>query len=208
MSLPGHRLGKQGFSGSRRSHQQCALGKLGAYLGIFPGIVQEIHHFLQRFLGLLLARHILKGYAGLFLDVNLGLALAHTHAHHTAAAHFPHNQAENSPQKQYRKDHIDKYGEDQRPHILHLRLITYTGLGKLLLQLVIRDNPGIIRRISSHGSLCLGYNGNLLGGNLNAFNVSLLQHLHKFVVSDGRFAGTHISGNHLPNHQAHQRHNQ
>ena len=107
MGLPCHRFGKQRLSGTRRTYQQGSFGKLGSDLRVFAGIMKEIYHLLKRFLGFLLAGHVLEGHSGILLDVDLGLTLAHIHAHHAAAtAHSAHQQGKGSPEQQYRKQEI------------------------------------------------------------------------------------------------------
>ena len=88
MGFSGHCLGKQRLTGSRRAYQQGTFGQLGTNGRIFPRIVKEINHLLERFLGLILACHIPEGDSGLFLHIGFGLALADA-AHHTAAFVHP-----------------------------------------------------------------------------------------------------------------------
>ena len=73
MSLSGNGLGKKGLSCSGRAHKQSPLRKLCAYLYIFAGIVQKVHHLLEGLLGLLLSRNVLKGNPGLLLNIDLGI---------------------------------------------------------------------------------------------------------------------------------------
>ena len=97
LGLPGHRLGQQGLAGARRPHQQHALGQAGADGGVLLRPVEEVHHLHQRLLGLVLAGHVGKGYAGgRLLHVDLGPRLAEGHgvAHPAGqAAHALHHPA-------------------------------------------------------------------------------------------------------------------
>ena len=105
MGLSGNRLGQQGFTRAGRAHQQRALGQSGADLGISARIVQEVHHFHQRFFGLVLSRHIRKGDAGFLLYIYFRVALAHSHGT-AAAAHSPKQETQQYPyqhQRQYQR---------------------------------------------------------------------------------------------------------
>ena len=82
-SPPLHRLGKQCLTGSRRPYKQRALRELRANARIFPRIMKEIYHFLQRFFRLILPGNILKSHSCLLLHIHLGIALADSH--HAAA---------------------------------------------------------------------------------------------------------------------------
>ena len=62
--LAGDGLGKQRLAGTRRAHQQRALGHHRADLGIFAGIVQKVDDLAERVLRLILSGHILKLDAG------------------------------------------------------------------------------------------------------------------------------------------------
>ncbi len=54
--------------------------------------MQKVHHFHKGLFRLILACHILKGYARLFLYIDLRSGLTHTH--NTAAlAHLPEKEA-------------------------------------------------------------------------------------------------------------------
>ena len=74
------------------------MGSLGADLGVFSGIVQEIHNLRQGLLGLVLTGHIFEGDAGLLLDVHLGVALSH--AHDAASAHALHGEIHEENEEQ------------------------------------------------------------------------------------------------------------
>ena len=95
MRLAGHRAGEQGLAGARRADKQRALGQLGAYLGVFLRVVQEVDDLLERLLGLVLTGHVGKGLARLRLGVDLRAALAEAHSGHIAhvAAHLLYHPA-------------------------------------------------------------------------------------------------------------------
>ena len=77
LRLPGHRLGKQGFSGSRRSHQNHSLGNSGSHSRIFLRILQEIYDLLQ--LLLLLAQACYVSERHLAVSAHPGSASAEIH---------------------------------------------------------------------------------------------------------------------------------
>ena len=83
--LAGHCAGEQGLAGARRADKQRALGQLGAYLGVFLRVVQEVDDLLERLLGLVLTGHVGEGLARLRLGVDLRAGLAEAHAEHAVA---------------------------------------------------------------------------------------------------------------------------
>ncbi len=95
IGLSGHRLGKQRLACSGRAHQQRTFGQFGANLHISGRIMQKIHDLCQRFLRLVLARHVLEGNSGCLLDINLRIGLAHTH--NTAATGSSHKYHQHYP---------------------------------------------------------------------------------------------------------------
>ena len=107
-----HGLGQQSLASSGRAHQQGSLGKLGADLGISAGVVEEIHHFLQRLLGLVLAGHVLEGDAGILLNVFLGRALAHVSHQASASAHSAEKEGQDAPHEKDGKDIGQEDGHD------------------------------------------------------------------------------------------------
>ena len=85
-------LCQQRFARARRAHEQRALGQLCAYFGVLCRLMQKVDYLLQCVLGLVLARNVGKGFAGLCLNVYLGIGLAEAHrvAHCAAARHAAH----------------------------------------------------------------------------------------------------------------------
>ena len=59
-SLAGHGLGEQRLTRSRRTHEQGALGNLSAQVGVFAGVLQELHNLLHLLLGASLSGHVLE----------------------------------------------------------------------------------------------------------------------------------------------------
>ena len=84
MGFSGYCLCQQRLTGSRRSYQKGALGKLCSDCRIFSRIVKEIHNLLEGLFGFVLSCHILKGDSGFLLYVCLCPALAYA-SHHAAA---------------------------------------------------------------------------------------------------------------------------
>ena len=60
VGLARHGLGQQRLAGARRPHQQHALGNVGAQLGVFAGVAQELDDLLQLLLLLVGAGHVLE----------------------------------------------------------------------------------------------------------------------------------------------------
>ncbi len=58
--------------------------------------MQKVHYLLQRFLGLVLTCHILKGNAGFSLYIDLCVALSNAHGA-SALGHFPKQKAQQHP---------------------------------------------------------------------------------------------------------------
>ena len=74
--LTGDRLGEEGFTRSRRSHHQDALGNPSTEFLKLLRVAQELHDLTYLVLGFLDSGHIGKGHLVLVLGQNAGLALA------------------------------------------------------------------------------------------------------------------------------------
>ncbi len=79
LGLAGHRAGEQRLPGAGQSHQQHALGNLGAQGDVTVGILEKIDDLLQLVLGLVAAGHILEGDARVAVGHQPGPALAEAH---------------------------------------------------------------------------------------------------------------------------------
>ena len=95
--LAGYCLGQQGLTCSRRTYQQGSLGNLTSQIGVFLGILQEVHYLLHLLLGTSLTGHVLEGDAQRSaLLVHLGFRLAHTEdastSGHASTAHAAHDE--------------------------------------------------------------------------------------------------------------------
>mmetsp|Transcript_16699 Transcript_16699/g.40957 ORF Transcript_16699/g.40957 Transcript_16699/m.40957 type:complete len:488 (+) Transcript_16699:902-2365(+) len=80
------RLGKQRLAGAGGAHEQHALGDLGAHGGEALGALEELHNLHEVLLGLIHARHVVEGDAGVGLHLELRLGLAERHGVVAAAA--------------------------------------------------------------------------------------------------------------------------
>ena len=172
MRLPGHCLCQQSLTGSGRSHQQSALGQPGSNLGVFPRIVEEIHHLHQRFLGLVLACHVLEGNARLLLHINLGIALAYAQRP-SGSAHLPEHHSKQYPHKHHRQHHIKQNIQDSPRIVAKNPASVYAVLfhpGREGIQ-IFHNNGRIchlhiaVKRICRHGrgrilrTLCIFFQG-------------------------------------------------
>ena len=79
IGFSGHCFGQQGFSGSRRSYQQCTFGDLTSKLRIFLRIFQKFHNLPDLNLGLFQSGHIMKVdfHTGILIK-DLGFGFSHT----------------------------------------------------------------------------------------------------------------------------------
>ena len=110
MCFSGHCLCQQSLTGSGRSHQKSPLGKLCTNGGIFHGIMQEIHHFLQRLFGFILTGHIFKCHTCFFLYIGFCFALAYASSltHDTHLFHQPvHSHNQKQERNQQRNDRVN-----------------------------------------------------------------------------------------------------
>ena len=121
MRLSCHSLREQGLSCARRPHQKSSFGKLRSDRRIFPGIVQEIHHFLKRFLCLVLACHILEGDACLLLDISLGAAFSDAHDPSAVPVHPAKEKHHHTEQQNGGQKNADQHGDQLRHHIRRFR---------------------------------------------------------------------------------------
>ena len=189
-----NRLGQQGLTCSGRSHKKRALGELGSDLDIFARIMQEIDHFLQGFLGLVLACHICEGDACVLLDIFLGRALAHA-AHKAAAAGSAEQKAHDHPQERDGK-HIGKQEGDH--HTRAVRDISVHRNSRI--QQALRQRCVLLRdrRVADRiGILQLDLQA--VRADVDFLNFIVLDQLHKLVITDpGRALRAHV--HHIADH--------
>ena len=187
MRFSGDGFGKKCLAGSRRADKQRTLGQFRADLDITPRIVQEIHDFLQRFLGLVLARDIRERNAGFTLHIFLRVALDWSSHHSAAAAHSAENQAHQPPQE-YKRQNIRNYQRnDHRRGILYLAADNYIFFKKPLCQCVVVFHlAGIVavRRVLVIRRFRLRRDVNTVAFDLDAGNLSLVNHGNKLVIVD------------------------
>ena len=107
MRFSGDGSREQRLTGSGRAHQKGTLRKSGTDPGVFSGIVQEVDHLHEGFLGFVLTGHILEGDAGILLHIDLRRALADAHGA-ASAAHTPHQEACEQPQQSHGQNHADQ----------------------------------------------------------------------------------------------------
>ena len=103
VGLAGDGAGEQGLAGSRRAHQQHALGDAAAELLELLGLLEELDDLLQLLLGLLdagdvLERHLLAGGVE-----ELGLALAEGERLVAAGLHLAHEEDPEADDQQHRR---------------------------------------------------------------------------------------------------------
>ena len=91
IGLSCHSLGKQSFTGSRRSYQKGSLRKLRTDRSVFCGIMQEVNDFHKAFLRLILTCHILKADAGVLLHIHLRLGLSYSRESSPGGSHLLHH---------------------------------------------------------------------------------------------------------------------
>ena len=180
VGLARDRLGQQGLAGSGRSHQQGALGQLGADLDIAAGVVEEVDDFDQGLLGLVLTRDILEGDAGLLLHILLGRALAHVEEASPAPAHPAEEDAEQPP---HQKDgeHI---GQQEGDH--HARAVGDIGVeGDLGVQQPLGQGVlGLRDTRVEHGIRILEVDLQTVGLHIDLRHLLLLDILYEFIVGD------------------------
>ena len=203
VGLSCHRFCQQGLTGSRRAHQQRALGQLGTDLRIFTGVMQEIHHFLQGFLGLVLTGHILERHTGLLLHINLRLALAD--AHHTAASgHAAHDEHIGA----HHKNDGDQIAQDAVQHgarcIRHLPGVSrHTVLRQHIFQILIRKNTGVICHLGTGQPgafllirILLHLKGDPVRLHDDTVHLAVLHQFHELGIGNLLFCGVRINTAH------------
>ena len=92
VGLASHSLGEQCLAGSRRSHEQSALGNFSSQIGVSLWILEEVNNLGNLGLGLGKTCHVGKGHLGLVVLVKeLRLRLAHAEDASTraTASHAP-----------------------------------------------------------------------------------------------------------------------
>ena len=188
MRFTGDRLCKQRLTGSGRSHQQRALGKLRADLGISSRIMQEIHDLLQGFLGLVLTCHVLKRDAGFLLYINLGVALSHTHGA-SAAGHLLHQEIEEDDDR-HKRQHIGQEDRQKQAGIVRNLSVNLNAVVlQILGQRIVLHQSRIVSdfRLLQEGIVAVvrfRNDGDLRISDLHSFHASLFHHLQKLIVGD------------------------
>ena len=96
---------QQGFTSTRRPHEQNALRNPCADFSVFPGIFQEIHDFLQFMLFLICPGHICKGgLSGVHLVFDIGFS---ERGVFSAAVCLPHHKDEQENHHEHQNDSGD-----------------------------------------------------------------------------------------------------
>ena len=167
IGLSGHGLGQQGLSGSRRAHEQSALGNLSAQCCVLSGILEEIHDLHDLLLGAVHSGHILEGHVDLVLVGELACGLADIEGVHASAAapaasaaHLARHAAEQPGVHQQEKQEGKHPFKDAAPHP-RLVVDVYPDLGvgrklgvhlgELLLGIELRGGEEIeLRRLGRH----------------------------------------------------------
>ena len=177
--LAGNSLGQQGLAGSGRAYQQGALGKLGSDLDIAARVVQEIDDLDQGFLGLVLARDILKGDTGLLLHIFLGRALADTHDA-APAAHAAEEHTEQPPHQNDGEHVGQQEGHDHSRTVRHIGIVCDLGLQQPLGQRVLGLGDSRVQ----HGIRILEMNLQPVGFHIDFRDLLLLDILDEFIVGN------------------------
>ena len=103
--FPGHSAGQQGLTGTRRAHEQHALGDAGAQLGVLGGLAQEVHDLSQLFLFLVGPGHVVEGDGAARLGQGAGLGLAELAGGGAAPAALGPAQEQEIPQDGHHGQH-------------------------------------------------------------------------------------------------------
>ena len=121
----GDRSSNQRLTGARGTHEQHALGNLGANVLVASGGLEELHDFVNFHLDAVVARHIFKGGGGL-IEVK-GLCLRARDRHHAAHLAAPHAGDE---QPNTEEDHdVDDVGEPGGGKARRVRELNVDTLG-------------------------------------------------------------------------------
>ncbi len=91
LGLPRDRFGQQGFTSTRRAHQQNAFRNPGTQVEVVFGVLEEIDDFLELVLLLISARDIREGNLVLGWVHHVGGAFAKVHHPAAAAGLLAHN---------------------------------------------------------------------------------------------------------------------
>ena len=114
LGFTGNALGQQRLAGTRRAHQQQAARNATTQLLEFLRVLQEVHDFLDLFLGLVATGHVGEGHGVVVLVEHARLALAEAEGAALAAAlHLAHEVDPHADQQQHRAP-ADQQGHEQR----------------------------------------------------------------------------------------------
>ena len=195
MGLACYGLGKQGFAGTGRANEQCALWQLCADCSVFLRIVQEVDNLLQRLLGLVLTGNILECHAGLFFHIDLRLTLADIAdgakaAVCAAACHHDASDQEEAEQQQKREQQPrEQHGAwlDNLACELHavgLELLNDRG------QFYVGQNAGVVDRLNAGICIFTQREVNAVGLELHLGNLVVLELGQESVVGNLLLSGT------------------
>ena len=150
--------------------------------------MQEIHHLLQGLLGLVLARHVLEGDAGLPLHIDLGVALSNPHGA-AASGHLAHQEVKEDDDRHKGKHIGQKDRKDQSGAVRHLFVDLHAVFEQKRRSRLIVHHARIIGDLRLlHKRIFrvfrLGNDGDLRVSDLHALHASRLHHLQEFIVGD------------------------
>ena len=176
--LTGDRLGQQGFTGTRRAHQQRTLGQGGADAVVLAGVMQKVHDLGQGFLGFVLPGHVREGLAGLGLHIHFRIGFAEAHGVGTTHPlhHKAHEQLAQQHHEQHRQHHAEQQVHDGRglggdhAAVLHLAAFGIFSLQQPFHAVRVIDPRGLIDPLLAVFIQCLIGDG--------AIGRILLHHAH------------------------------
>ncbi len=166
VGLAGDGAGQKRLAGAGRADQERAARDAPAKPLEFLWIAQELDDFLQIVLGLVHARHVVKGYAALLLGQKLCLRLAETERPAAARLHLAHEEHPDRDQKQHREP-IHEHAK-QRRHVLGcgLRFEAHVLVVQALNEIRIVGHVGLVGRAAGQRA------GDLIAGNDHGAHVA------------------------------------
>ena len=150
--------------------------------------MEEVDDLAERFLGLVLAGHVVKGDAGLLLADDLGVGLAKAHGVLAAHAllHAAHQQVARAEDEAVGQHPAQQDLHQRRGLLDDLRLKGHLGVGKQALgQVVVRPGAGAVDTLRA---LHFGEEEDGAAGVVQRHfaHFALVQHFEESVVSDLR----------------------
>ncbi len=188
LGLAGHRPWPEGSCPFREGPPAARPWGVSRQSGVLLRLVQEVHDFHQRVLGLFLAGHILEGHARLVLGHDFGVGLAEAHGvragNAAALLHLNHQDAAQQAEQENGADPCNDEVQQRRILRGNDRREFHPRVLQTLAQVVVREGSGLADVLLAF--VVLGHEDDLLAVllQLDLDHLARVHHLQEVAVAD------------------------